>query len=83
MSTTTDLEVAVRYSLSQHSLLLKIRTKSFMQRGADLHFLSAFPAESELLYPPLTYLKPTGRIVRDVLAARCKFTVVEVEPFQT
>ena len=31
-----------------------------MERGAPLQWLSAFPGESEFLYPPLTYLKPTG-----------------------
>ena len=31
-----------------------------MQRGADLSFLSAFPAESEILFPPLTFLEPKG-----------------------
>jgi hypothetical protein len=28
---------------------------------ADLAFLSAFPGEKEVLYPPLTHLRPTGR----------------------
>ena len=32
-----------------------------MQMGASLHWVSAFPSESEVLYPPLTYLHPTGR----------------------
>ena len=53
MSTTSELEVAVGYALSPNSLLFKIRTASFMQRGADISFLSAFPAEAEFLYPPL------------------------------
>ena len=35
MSTTTDLAVALRYSASQASLLLKLRTSSFMDRGAE------------------------------------------------
>ena len=48
MSTTTDLSVAISYSLSRSSLLFKIVTKSFLQRGADLTFLSAFPAEREM-----------------------------------
>ena len=80
MSTTTDLAVALRYSASQASLLLKLRTScsSFMDRGADIAFLSAFPGEREVLFPPLTYLKPTGR--QEVLefgeGATC--TVVEV-----
>lgn len=47
MSTTTDLEVAVAYSISPSSLLFKFKTTSFMQRGADLQYLSAFPAERE------------------------------------
>ena len=33
MSTTTDLAVAVQYAASPASLLFKIKTKSFMQRG--------------------------------------------------
>ena len=49
MSTTTDLSIAVAYSISSRSLLLKLRTNSFMGRGADLSYLSAFPGESEIL----------------------------------
>jgi hypothetical protein len=85
MSTTTDLAVAVRYSLSRQSLIFKILVPSFMSRGADLAWLSAFPDEAEVLYPPLTYLKPTGRTDR-VDAKDCDgnpvtFTVVEVTPY--
>lgn len=49
MSTTSELEVAIGYALSAHSLIFKIRTPSFMQRGADISWLSAFPAEKEFL----------------------------------
>ena len=56
MSTTTSLEVAVRYSASACSVLLKLETANFRERGADLTFLSAFPNEKEVLYPPLTHL---------------------------
>ena len=80
MSTSSDLATAVRYSLSSRSLLLKIKTKSFMQRGADLQYLSAFPAEKELLYPPLTFLQPTGWSMEHSVGG-VKFTVIEVEPF--
>jgi len=58
MSTTTDLSVAIKYSASSSSVLLKLETSSFMQRGADLAFISAFPAEAEILFPPLTFLEP-------------------------
>ena len=54
MSTTADLSIAVKYSLSKTALLFRIITNTFMQCGADLQFLSAFPAEVEYLYPPLT-----------------------------
>ena len=52
MSTTTKLEVAVQYSTAQTSLLFKLRTDSFMQRGASIQFLSAFPGEEEGAFPP-------------------------------
>ena len=91
MSTTADLAIAVQYSLSESSLLFRIVTNSFMQRGADLHFLSAFPGEAEYLYPPLTFLCPTGRVVKihinkdDVPGlgdAEMHYTVMELEPLQ-
>lgn len=79
MSTTSALEVAVKYSASACSVLLKLETESFRERGADLSFVSAFPAEAEVLYPPLTHLRPTGRMqkveVEDTL-----FTIIEVKP---
>jgi hypothetical protein len=49
MSTTSELGVAVAYGASAHSLVFKIHTESFMQRGADISFLSCFPAEAEFL----------------------------------
>ncbi len=83
MSTTTDLKVAVRYSISTTSLLFKIIVSDFMSMGADLRWVSAFPAEAEILYPPLTFLKPTGRtenidVVRN--GKKISFKVVEVVP---
>ena len=60
MSTTSILDVAVKYAASEKPLLLKLSSSSFMNRGASLEFLSAFPTESEYVYPPLTFLEPTG-----------------------
>jgi len=79
MSTTTDLDVAVRYGRSEDSLMLKITAKNFMQLGADLQWLSAFPTEAEVCYPPLTYLQPSGRMQAVEVGAH-RFTVIEVEP---
>ena len=54
-------------------------TFSPAQYGADLQWLSAFPKEAEVLYPPLCYLQPTGR-EQNVELGGNKFRVVEVVP---
>jgi hypothetical protein len=79
MSTTTDIKTAVDYSTSTDSLIFKIVTKNKLQRGAELEWLSAFPAEAEILYPPLTYLQPTGR-TQTIEINDHRFTIVEVSP---
>ena len=79
MSTTSKLEVALQYSAAESSLLFKLRTDSFMDRGASIDFLSAFPGEEEVLYPPLTFLKPTGKQMSMSYKGRT-ITVVEVMP---
>ena len=85
MSTTTDLRVAVSYSVgfdpssATRALLFKLRAESFMDRGADLSYLSCFPAEVEMAFPPLTYLAPSGR--REVFkVSGIEFECIEVEP---
>ena len=79
MSTTNDLSVAVRYSASRSSVLLRMVTKSFIERGADISYLSAFPGEAEVLFPPLTYLKPTGK-TEEVATGDASFTIIDVVP---
>ena len=85
MSTTSDIKIAGQYSMSPDSLLFKIVNDSFMSIGADIDWLSTFPGEREFLYPPLTYLKPTGRVASDISIKKGRevfnFTVVEVKPF--
>ncbi|CAK0850972.1 unnamed protein product [Prorocentrum cordatum] len=81
MSTTANIEVAARYACSGESVLLKISLDNFMQYGAELGWLSAFPGEVEVLYPPLTYLQPTGKPPQVVeLGTGHKFVVHEVTP---
>ena len=80
-STTTDIAVAAQYSVSAESLLFKLHVQNFMQYGAELRWLSAFPSEAEVLFPPLTYLQPTGRVERISIGnGSVTFTIVEVEP---
>jgi hypothetical protein len=68
---------------SAQALLLRIVPTSFLAIGAELQWLSAFPCEAEVLYPPLTFLKPTGRtdsVSVDRDGRPVAFTIVEVEP---
>ena len=79
MSTTADLSVALQYSAGRSAVLLRLTTSTFMQRGADISFLSAFPAEKEVLYPPLTFLRPTGR-ESTTAVGEASVRVIEVVP---
>ena len=80
MSTTRSLEVAMRYSASAMPMLMRLKVGTFMQLGADLGFVSAFPDENEVLYPPLTYLQSVSPPA-EVRVGDVTFTIVEVEPF--
>jgi hypothetical protein len=75
MSTTYSLKTALFYSHSNQSIIFRIVTRSFMERGADLEWISVFPRERECLFPPCTFLSPTGRTQKIG-----KFTVVEITP---
>ena len=55
MSTTSNLKVAIEYSASPNAVLLRLRTKSFMTRGPDISFLSAFPGATPLGPPLLSF----------------------------
>jgi len=79
MSTTCDLDVAMKYSASAKSVLLRLVTESFIERGPSISFLSAFPMEAEFLFPPLTYLQPTGD-VETVVVEGLTYEVVDVRP---
>jgi hypothetical protein len=49
MSTSYLLKTALVYSHSSHSIIFKIVTRSFMERGADLEWISCFPEEKVCL----------------------------------
>jgi hypothetical protein len=49
-----------------------------MSRGAGISFVSAFQAESEYLFPPLTYLKVEAE--HEVTIGTLKYRVVDVQP---
>lgn len=76
MSTTRDQSVAAKYALSSMPLLFCVECKSFMQQGSDISWLSLYPHEKEILYPPLTYL----RVTRKFRITDSEGFVVVVEP---
>jgi hypothetical protein len=57
-----------------------LRVDNFMELGADLSYLSAFPFEKEHLYPPLTFLHPLGVVHTYKHPDGTTYTIVEVEP---
>ncbi len=81
MSTSKSQNVACGYAIRngkrKGALLMKIVTTNNLQRGADLSFLSMFPGEEETLYPPLTFVQPTGR-EQVVEHGDFKLTIIEV-----
>ena len=54
MSTSENIAIVARYARSNNPLLLRIKIESPMDRGANLKWLSVYPSEDEVLYPPLT-----------------------------
>lgn len=77
MSTSSDLSVVARYAQSGNPLVFKIKIDSPMDMGADISWLSLFPEEREILYPPLTFLQPVRtQPIRDVPNGR----LVTVKP---
>ena len=48
MTTPNPDQVAMEFCASKNALILRLNTASFMERGADISFLSAFPTEKEV-----------------------------------
>ena len=79
LSTTHDPEVALRYAIGKRVVLFRFVASSFMNVAPDLDFLSAFPAERECLYPPMTYLQPGKQ--RSMLLGGHEVDVLDVTPY--
>merc|ERR1711920_125499 len=61
MSTSSDLRVVASYAKSECPMIFRICADTFMNQGSDISWLSMYPSESEVLFPPLTFLKPVLR----------------------
>jgi hypothetical protein len=58
-------------------MYIHVFISTYVYIGADLAWISLFPNESEVLYPPLTYMQPTGRS-QVVEVDGFHYTIVEV-----
>lgn len=64
-----------RQTKSEYAPICKnVRTS----HGADISFLSVYPGEKEVLYPPLTYFRPI-RLYKETIGGT-EYQVAEVEP---
>lgn len=79
MSTSAFKNVAVEFALSTVPFLFQIETKDFLQRGADISFLSVYPDEQEMLYPPLMFLRSlrTAPTIEKIDGYHVQIVVVE------
>ncbi|KAJ1474028.1 hypothetical protein T484DRAFT_3292848, partial [Baffinella frigidus] len=59
MSTTQDQRVATQYAGTKMPTVFKIGVGA-VDRGAPIKFLSQYPGEEEILFPPMSYLEVTG-----------------------
>jgi hypothetical protein len=61
------MEVMALYAQSDNPLVFRIKVDSPMDMGADISWLSVYPDEREVLYPPMTFLKPLfSQRIRDL-----------------
>jgi hypothetical protein len=57
MYATTSRDAAALHAKSEHPLFFRVVSEDFMNRAVDINWLSLYPDEREVLYPPLTRLK--------------------------
>ena len=81
MSTTSSLKVALQYGNSDVGVLFRIKVPDALTHGADLRWISVFPGDEEILYPPFTFLRPTERKIQQVIGSKGQsLTIIEVSP---
>ena len=82
MSTTLDPATAMEFASSQpgDALIFRYVSRTPLDRGADVRFLSAYPLEAEMLFPPLTYLEPDGFVDEDLIGDGTITRMLQVRP---
>jgi hypothetical protein len=80
MSTSMSKQIVGDFAQSEHPLIFKVTSSGFMDRGADVSWLSVYPEEAEVLYPPMTYLKPVQGSKKPIKGTNGKGWIIEVIP---
>ena len=84
MSTTTEREEALKFAEGEGGLLFEIVVTNALHLPLDVSWLSMFPEEHEMLFPPCTYLQVVRRADGAPAVTpptdECPFTVVQVKP---
>jgi hypothetical protein len=76
LSTSSTKGAIDGYAKSEQPLVMCIVSESFMDRGVGVNWLSLYPNEAEVLYPPLTHIK----YLKTRAIANSKGIVVYVKP---
>ena len=79
MSTSTSKEIVGWFAKSEHPLVFKIVSSNYLSDGADIAWISMYPTEAEILYPPLTYLQVKPGTGKTPIKGTAGY-VIEVEP---
>lgn len=74
MSTTTAKQEAMAYARRAPGMILFELQQGFVARGASISWLSQYPNEEEILFPPLTALEVSGTRVEGAVL------IVELRP---
>ncbi len=85
MSATPEREVAAEYAARSPAGVLFEIHQAMVDRGADLSWLSQYPAEKEVTFPPLTALEVRGSRIEDntiivEMTPRVVESCTEIEP---
>ena len=88
MSATFSLDTAVKFATGgQRATVMRVHNIDWTMRGADVRFLSCYPAEEESLFPPLTFLRcraatPGAGAPTVTTGSGVTFEVIDVETQQ-